>query len=40
MKKGNNKNHNLDEWLLPLGTKYRTLYKNYKTKKAVIILLT
>ena len=40
MKKGNNKNHNLDEWLLPLGTKYRTLYKNYKTKEAVIILLT
>lgn len=40
MKKHHGINHNHEEWLLPINTKYKTLYKNYETKEAVIILLT
>jgi len=39
MKKHGGKNHNHEEWLLPINTRYKTLYKNYETKEAVIILL-
>ena len=39
MKVENGENHNHDEWLLPINTKYKTLYKNYGSKEAVIILL-
>lgn len=40
MKKHHGINHNHEEWLLPINSKYKTLYKNYETKEAVIILLT
>lgn len=40
MKKYNKDNHDHEEWLLPINTPYKTLYKNYKTKEAVIILLS
>ena len=39
MKRENSENHNHDEWLLPINTKYKTLYKDYGFKEAVIILL-
>ena len=38
MKKYDHDNHDHEEWLLPINTPYKTLYKNYKTKEAVIIL--
>lgn len=37
-----NKNLNkdkLNEWLLPAGTKYKTLIKDYETKEAVILII-
>ena len=39
MKRENSENHNHDEWLLPINTKYKTLYKDYGSKEAVIMLL-
>ena len=39
MKRENTENHNHDEWLLPINTKYKTLYKDYGSKEAVIMLL-
>lgn len=38
MIKGNYSQH-LNEWILPTGTIYKTLYKNYSKKLAIIIIM-